>query len=87
MTREDMFDVLKSNVAEIIEGAEGLEIKESHSMRDFAADSLEVVEVVARSMKQMKLKVGRDKLLRAESLGDLLDIFEQAANRSQGSNE
>ncbi len=82
MTREEMFDVIKSNIAEIIEGADALEINESHSMGDFAADSLEVVEVVARSMKQMKLKVNRSELLRAENLSDLLDIFEQAASGS-----
>ncbi len=79
MTREEMFAVVKGNIQEIIEGAKGKEILETHSMRDFGADSLEMVEVVSRSMKQLKTKVPRTELSTARNLKDLLDLFEKAA--------
>jgi acyl carrier protein len=82
MTREEMFVVVKSNVQAIIEGAKGKEIRETESMRDFGADSLEIVEVVSRSMKQLKIKVPRTALLQANNLKDLLDLFEKAASQA-----
>jgi acyl carrier protein len=78
MDRQEIFAVIKGNVEQIIEGARGQSIQEVHSMRDFGADSLEVVEVVGRSMKQLKIKVPRTELSAARNLGDLVDLFEKA---------
>ncbi len=79
MTRDEIFDVVKSNMKTVIEGTDGKEIVETDSMGDFDADSLEIVEVVSRSMKQLKLKVPRTRLLEAQNLKDLLDLFEATA--------
>jgi acyl carrier protein len=79
VTRDEMFAVVKANIQEIVEGAKGLDIKETDSMRDYGADSLEIVEVVSRSMKDLKIKVPRTELSAARSLKDLLDLFEKSA--------
>jgi acyl carrier protein len=79
VTRDEMFAVVKSNIQEIVEGAKGIDIKETDSMRDFGADSLEIVEVVSRSMKDLKIKVPRTELSGAKNLKDLLDLFEKFA--------
>jgi acyl carrier protein len=81
MSREEMFAVVKANVEKIVEGAEGQEITEAISMRDLGADSLQMVEVVSRSMKELRVKVPRTELTAARNLGDLLDLFEAAAAR------
>jgi polyketide biosynthesis acyl carrier protein len=78
-SREEMFAVVRSNIDEIVEGAKGLDIKETDSMRDYGADSLEVVEVVSRSMKALKIKVPRTELSGAKNLKELLDLFEKFA--------
>ena len=79
MTRDQIFGVVKSNMQAIIEGSRGKEITEQSSMKDFGADSLEMVEVVSRSMKQLKIKVQRTELSTAKNLKQLLDLFEKAA--------
>ena len=78
MTREEIFAVIKSYIYEIIAGAQGKEILETNSMRDFGSDSLEAVEVVSRSMKQLRIKVPRTELLEVHDLEGLLDVFEKA---------
>lgn len=78
MIRDEVFSVIKTNIYEIIAGAEGKEILETQSMRDFGADSLEIVEVVSRSMKQLRIKVPRTELLGIQDLKGLLDLFEKA---------
>jgi acyl carrier protein len=79
MTRDEIFEVLKSNMYKIVEGARDVPVDEHKSMKDYGADSLEMVEVVSRSMKQMKIKVQRTELSTAKNLKDLLDLFEKAA--------
>ena len=80
MERAEIFAVIQANMRAIIEGARGMEIRETHSMRDFGADSLEIVEVVSRSMKQLRIKVPRSELLPVQDLGDLVSVFEGTAN-------
>jgi acyl carrier protein len=74
-----MFATVKANIREIVEGARDVEIREDQSMRDLGADSLEIVEVVSRSMKQLRLKVPRTQLSGASNLKELLDLFEKSA--------
>jgi acyl carrier protein len=79
MTRQEMFAVVRSNIERVIEGVEGKAITEDMSMRELGADSLQIVEVVSRSMKELRVKVPRTELSRAKNLRDLLDLFEQGA--------
>jgi acyl carrier protein len=83
MNREEMFDVLKANICEVLPGAVGKEILESNNTADFGGDSLEAVEVVSRTMKQLRIKVPRTELLEARIFGDVLDLFEKAAARAK----
>src|SRR4029079_15595270 len=56
MTREDVIAALQSNLHKIVDATKGMEIDETKSMKDYGADSLEIVEVVSRTMKQLNVK-------------------------------
>jgi acyl carrier protein len=79
MTRAEIFQVVKANIERIVEGVDGSRVMEDVSMNELGADSLQVVEVVSRSMKELKLKVPRTELSKAQNLRDLVDLFEKAA--------
>lgn len=79
MTREEIFAVVRSSIVTIVEDVREDAITEDVSMRDLGADSLQIVEVVSRSMKELRLRVPRTELSQAKSLSDLLDLFERAA--------
>ncbi len=80
MTRDHIFTVLKSNLEKVVDGARGKEVSEAQSLlKDFGADSLEVVEVVSRTMKELKLKIPRTALSEANDIGQLVDLFVRAA--------
>jgi acyl carrier protein len=76
--REEIFEVVKTQIRSVIEGAKDRDIQEADSMANYGADSLEIVEVVSRSMKQTKIKIPRTELSTAKNLKDLLDLFEKA---------
>jgi polyketide biosynthesis acyl carrier protein len=81
MNREEILSVLKSNMQEVLEGAKGKEISETQSLvSDFGADSLEIVEVVSRTMKQLRVKINRTKLAEPKNIGELVDLFAQSAS-------
>ena len=84
MTREEIFAVVKANILEIVEHVDEADIQESASMSDLYADSLEIVEVLSRSSKQLKLKVPFTELAEARNIGDVVDAF---ARRSTGRGE
>jgi acyl carrier protein len=79
MTRDQIFAVVRSNIVNIVDDVSPEAITEAASLRDLGADSLQIVEVVSRSMKELKLKVPRTDLSRAADLRELLDLFEKAA--------
>ncbi|BCA96659.1 acyl carrier protein [Legionella antarctica] len=81
MNREEIFSVIKQNIHSVIDGAEGKEITEEDSMNDFGADSLEIVEVVSRSMRKLEIKIPRTELGKAKNLGDLVSLFEEHAQK------
>ncbi|HAJ60047.1 MAG TPA: acyl carrier protein [Cyanobacteria bacterium UBA8543] len=81
MNRNEMFSVLKSNIETIVEVAEGKEIKETDNIvYDLGADSLEVVAVILRTQKQLKIEIPPAKLSQIEKIKDLLDLFEKTTS-------
>ncbi|MGQ0842368.1 phosphopantetheine-binding protein [Actinokineospora sp.] len=80
VTRAEILAVIQGNITKVVEGARGTEISPEASLKDdFGADSLEIVEVVSRSMKELKVKVPRTELSKAANIGELVDIFERFA--------
>jgi polyketide biosynthesis acyl carrier protein len=78
MTRSEIFSVVESNIRKIVDEARGKQITEDASMQDLGADSLQVVEIISRSMKELRVKVPRTDLMGARKLKDLVDLFENA---------
>ncbi|MCB9604507.1 MAG: acyl carrier protein [Sandaracinus sp.] len=84
MNREDIRTALVANMQAVIEGARGVEIGEQQSLvDDFGADSLEIVEVVSRTMKKLKIKVPRTELGKAKNIGELIDLFVKASSGAE----
>jgi len=77
MNRQEIFNVIKCHLQDIVEGARGQEILETDSMRDFGADSLEMIDVVSKSIKELGITVPRSEFSMAENLGDLVVLFEK----------
>ena len=82
MSREQIFAILKEVIQSTIAGTEQTTITEQHSFRDLNADSLEIVEVVSLTLKQLDLRLSRAELASARNLGDLVTTLENAKNNA-----
>ena len=77
MTREDILEVVVRNLVDTVEELEGVEIDPAQSMKDLGANSLDIVEVVSCSMRELKVKVPRSELKTLKNINELVDLLLQ----------
>jgi acyl carrier protein len=75
MTREDVLEVVTRHLVDTIEELDGVEIDPAKSMKDLGANSLDIVEVVSCSMRELKVKVPRSELNKLENINQLVDLL------------
>lgn len=78
MTREDVLEVVKRHLVDTIEELEGVEIDPVKSMKDLGANSLDIVEVVSCSMRELKVKVPRAELNKLTNIEELVSILHKS---------
>ena len=83
MTREDVLEVVMRNLVDTIEELEGVEIDPTKSMRDLGANSLDIVEVVSASMRELKVKVPRSELNKLENINQLVDLLHKIVQEKE----
>ena len=75
MTKEQIFVVVKKHLKQTVDGLDDANIDLSASMKDMGANSLDIVEVVSLSMRELKVKVPRSELAKLTNLGGLVDLL------------
>lgn len=81
MQRDEIFSVIKQNIYEILEDARGKEIHEEILIREVGLDSLEAVEIISLSMKQLNIKIPLKALSDIKTIKQLIDLFVQYADQ------
>jgi len=75
-SKEEIFEVVKENLIDTLdEEVEEGEIARDKSMKDLGANSLDIVEIVSSSMRQLKVKVPRSELSKLTDIGQLVDLL------------
>lgn len=75
MTREKIVEVISKNIVENLDDLENEVIDPSKSMADYGANSLDMIEVVSCSMRELNIKVPRAELADIENIDQLADKF------------
>jgi acyl carrier protein len=83
INREEVLEIVKGHLVDTIEELEGVEIDPSRSMKDLGANSLDIVEVVSCSMRDLKIKVPRSELNTLENMNQLVDLLFRVATEKQ----
>ena len=86
VTREAVLEVVKRHLVDTIEELEGVEIDPAKSMKDLGANSLDIVEVVSCSMRELKVKVPRAELNKLENINQLVDLLHKVAEEKAAAN-
>ncbi len=75
MRKDDVFSIVVKHLVETLETIDADSIKPEQSMVDLGASSLDIVEVVSCSMRELRVRVPRDELNGLENIGQLCDLL------------
>ncbi len=83
MTRDEVLRVVSKHLASAVDGIDGSIVDGSKSMKDYGANSLDIVEVVSASMRELKVKVPRAELNKLTNIDALVDLLQVSAEQKK----
>ena len=75
MEREEIASIVRKHLARVVDDLKESDIDMSRSMKDLGATSLDMVEVVSLSMRELKVKVPRSELGKLTNMDGLVDLL------------
>ncbi|TFG61543.1 MAG: acyl carrier protein [Spirochaetales bacterium] len=75
MTKEEIIAVIKKNIAENLDDVDVASIDPQKSMKDYGANSLDMIEVVSCSMRELNIKIPRSELADIKNIEELAQKF------------
>ncbi len=78
--KEEIFAVVRNHLCAIVETIDPASVTREASMKDLGASSLDMVEVVSCSMRELRVRVPRAELAKLRSIGGLVDLLDDAVS-------
>jgi len=75
MTKDEVIEVIKVIIEDNLDDVSAGDIDPKKSMKDYGANSLDIIEVVSCSMRELKIKVPRAELAELQNIEALADKF------------
>ncbi len=75
MTKDQIIKVIKKHIVDNIDDVNIEDIDVSKTMRDYGANSLDMIEVVSSSMRELNIKIPRAELADINNIDSLADKF------------
>lgn len=82
-TRDDVLAVVKRHLVDTVEGIDAAQVDPAKSMKDLGANSLDIVEVVSCSMRELKVKIPRAELNKLTNIDELVDLLHKTVQEKQ----
>ncbi len=81
MLKDQILAVVKKHLMATVDGLTADQIDLDKSMKDLGANSLDIVEIVSVSMRELKVKVPRSELSKLSNVGGLVDLLYQVSTQ------
>ncbi len=81
MTKLEVIEIIKRIIEENLDDVSMDEIDPQKTMKDYGANSLDMIEVVSCSMRELSIKVPRAELAEIKSIDALADKFLQYTDK------
>lgn len=80
MDKNHIRKVVLKHLGDSVEGIDPETTDTSLSMKDLGANSLDIVEVVSSSMRELKVKIPRSELAKLHNVDELVDLLHEVAS-------
>jgi acyl carrier protein len=84
MTKEHVYAVVTKYMLQTVDDLSLSQIEPSKSMRELGANSLDIVEIVSLSMRELRVKVPRSELVKLTNIGGLVDLLYEVSLQASG---
>lgn len=81
MDRSHIRSVVIKHLGDSVDGLDPDSVDTSLSMKDLGANSLDIVEIVSCSMRELKIKVPRSELAKLENVDQLVDLLHEVSEK------
>lgn len=81
MNKDLILSVVKKHLMATVDGLAESQITPEKSMKELGANSLDIVEIVSVSMRELKVKVPRSELSKLTNIGGLVDLLHDVASK------
>ena len=75
LSKPQVVEIIKRNLVENLHDVDLEAIEPTSSMRDHGANSLDIIEVVSATMRELEIRVPRSELTQVENIEQLADKF------------
>ena len=75
MDKEQIYAVIKKHILENLDDLQEKDIDPQKSMKDYGANSLDIIEVVSCSMRELQIKIPRSELADIKTIDELAEKF------------
>lgn len=79
MSEERVRETVLKYLARAVDGLDPTAVDTSRSMKDLGANSIDIVEVVSSSMRELRIKVPRSELNTLKNVDDLVALLHSTA--------
>jgi acyl carrier protein len=79
MERDQVLDVVTKHI-KLNTDREDLTVDPARSMKEFGFSSLDTVEIVSASMRELRIRVPRTELANLGNINELVDLFVRVKN-------
>lgn len=83
MDKEDIFQIIKNNIADIVPEILEKGIKIEDSLKDLGANSVDRMDIVIKTMETLGIKIPLVELGRAANIQSLVDLLYEKKYQSQ----
>nr|AGH69805.1 acyl carrier protein [Nostoc sp. 'Peltigera membranacea cyanobiont'] len=80
MNREEVLNIVIKNIKINVDSLEETEIDPKKSMAEYGTSSLDIVEIVNSSLRELKIKVPRTQIANLMNINDLVDMLTKVKN-------
>ncbi|MBU1076308.1 MAG: acyl carrier protein [Spirochaetes bacterium] len=77
MDKAKVIEVIKKHILDNLEDINAEDIDPSKAMSDYGANSLDIIEIVSTSMRELNIKIPRSELAELKNIDELADKFVQ----------
>lgn len=74
--KDEIFVIVRNHLCAIVETIDPSQVSREASMKDLGASSLDMVEVVSCSMRELRVRVPRAELANVRNIGELVDLLD-----------